>query len=424
MTRRFHYAWVVFAATFITLFGAAAFRTGITVMLDPLQEQFGWSKGQIGVAMSINLVLYGLVGPYAAALMARYGIRKVLLCALTAVCLGAFGASRVNHLWQLYLTWGVVVGGGAGFIASTLSSTVATRWFVARRGLVSGIMTAGMGSGQLLALPLLTSLSERHGWRWVGLGVGFCTLAVIPIVVLFIRSPEQMGLRPYGATGEIEPFSPPQNPLRSAFGALRDASRSGAFWILVGSFGVCGLSTNGLVQTHFISAAGDHLIGETRAAGYLAAIGIFDVIGTIGSGLLTDRVDPRKLLFVYYGMRGLSLLFLHQALGAHHLGLWGFIVFYGLDWIATVPPTIALANQIFGRSRGPIVYGWMFTAHQLGAALAAWGAGFIADRTGSYQPAFIIVGITCIAAAIGCLTINRRPAAMATPPALAGAAAT
>ena len=411
-TRRIHYAWVVFGATFLTLFGASAFRSGIGVMLDPLHEQFGWSKGQIGVAMSINLVLYGLVGPFAAAFMARYGIRRIVLGALIAVGIGAYGASRVQTLWQLYLTWGVLVGAAAGFLASTLSSIVASRWFVARRGLVTGIMTAGMGSGQLVALPVLSRLAETHGWRAVGIGVAVAVTAVIPIVVLALRdSPEQMGLRPYGAGEDFEPFRPTANPIRAAFGALRDAASSGAFWVLVGSFGVCGLSTNGLVQTHFISAAADHGVAETAAAGYLALVGVFDVIGTIGSGILTDRFDPRTLLATFYGLRGLSLLFLHQALDAHHLGLAGFIVFYGLDWIATVPPTIALANQLFGRNQGPLVYGWMFTAHQFGAAIAAWGGGYVADRTGSYQLAFIIVGLLCLVAAGGVFMIDRWPAA-------------
>jgi predicted MFS family arabinose efflux permease len=422
--QRLHFAWVVLVATFITLFGAAAFRAGIGVMIDPLEAEFGWTKGQIGGAMSINLVLYGLCGPYAAAMMARFGIRRTLLCALTVIAIGSLLASRVTALWQLYLTWGVMIGAAAGFLASTLSSTVASRWFVARRGLVTGIMTAGMGSGQLLALPLLSGLANNHGWRWVGLGVAICTIAVVPVVWFGIAdSPEQRGLRPYGATGPVERVAPAAKPVAAAFDALRLASRSGAFWILIGSFGVCGLSTNGLIQTHFISAAGDHGILETKAAFYLALIGVFDIIGTIGSGALTDRYDPRKLLFTYYALRGLSLIFLHQAFDMHRLGLLGFIVFYGLDWIATVPPTIALANELFGRNKGPLVYGWLFTAHQLGAALASWGGGVIADSTGSYRLAFVVTGLACLAAAVGSLTIGRpgRQAAHEIPTTIATA---
>lgn len=414
-TRKIHYAWVVFAATFVTLLGASAFRAGIGVLIDPLHDQFGWTRGQIGVAMSINLVLYGLVGPYAAALMTRYGVRRVVVTALVTIGVGALLTSRIDQLWQLYLTWGVMIGGAAGFLASTLSSIIASRWFVTRRGLVTGIMSAGMGSGQLIALPVLSRLAGGPGWRWVGIAVAIATLSMIPIVVLFLRdSPEQLNLRPYGAGEDFEPLRAPQNPLRASIASFRLASSSRAFWLLMGSFGVCGLSTNGLIQTHFISASGQHGITHSTAAGYLALVGVFDVIGTVASGVLTDRVDPRKLLCAYYLTRGFSLLVLHQALSASHLGVLGFIVFYGLDWVATVPPTVALCNELFGRNDGPLVYGWTFTAHQLGAALAAWGAGWISDHTGSYHLAFVLAGAACVVAAIGVLQI-RRPGPLVQP---------
>lgn len=296
-------------------------------------------------------------------------------------------------------------------MATVFASTVASRWFVARRGLVLGALTAATASGQLVFLPFLSRLADGMGWRWVGLAIAISALAVVPIVALFLRdNPADVGLLPYGATEQ--PPAPSSDrevrPVHAAFSALGDAWRSGTFWLLFGSFFVCGLSTNGLIQTHFISAAHDHHIAAGMAATYLAFIGVFDVIGTIGSGLLTDRYDPRRLLVIYYTFRGLSLLVIDPALAAQGAGLFGFMAFYGLDWVATVPPTVALCINQFGISRGPLVYGWVFAGHQAGAAVAAWGAGEIRDITGSYRPAFIAAGIACIIAAAGVTRIKHH----------------
>jgi predicted MFS family arabinose efflux permease len=255
-------------------------------------------------------------------------------------------------------------------------------------------------------LPLLSSLAEHHGWRWVGITIAVSAVSVVPLVLVFLKdSPESVGLRPYGAPDDFAPVESVQHPVTAAFEGLRSAWTMGAFWLLFGSFFVCGLSTNGLIQTHFLSAAGDHGVSETSAAGLLAMIGVFDVIGTVGSGWLTDRIDPRRLLVSYYSLRGLSLLLLNEALASHDVGLLGFMVFYGLDWVATVPPTVALCNELFGRVRAPIVYGWVFAGHQMGAALAAWGAGELRDVTGSYRLAFTLAGAACFVAAIGVLRI-------------------
>ena len=404
---RVHYAWVVFGVTFITLLAAAGFRSTPGILIDPLQDEFGWSKATIGSAISVNLLLFGLMGPFAAALMARYGLRRVVVAALLTIAFGALATTRVTSPWQLVLLWGVVVGVGSGCMAAVLAATVAGRWFVARRGLVTGALTAASASGQLLFLPLLSSLASTVGWRWVSITIALSALAVTPLVALALRDwPEDLGLRPYGATEDVPPPAPVANPVRTALDGLRSAWTSGAFWLLAGSFAICGLSTNGLVQTHFISAARDHGVGETSAATRLAFVGVFDVVGTLGSGWLTDRIDPRKLLVAYYGLRGLSLLVLHPALEARGAGLAGFMVFYGLDWVATVPPTIALCHQCFGRDRAPGVFGWVFAAHQVGAALAAWGAGRIRDVVGSYQPAFIVAGIACLCAAMAVPSIR------------------
>jgi len=401
-TRRPHYAWVIFVTAFITLLGAAGFRATPAVLIDPLREEFGWSRSTIGTAVSINVMLFGLMGPFAAALQLRYGLRRVTIGALTVISAGALVTTQMSAPWHLYLLWGAVVGTGSGCMATVFASTVASRWFVARRGLVTGALTAASASGQLVFLPLLTRLADNQGWRWVGITIAISALAVIPVVAIFLRnSPADMGLLPYGADATYEAPLPLQNPIRSALSALSDARRDGIFWLLWGSFFVCGFSTNGLIQTHFLSAAHDHQVSTTTAATYLALIGGFDVIGTIFSGWLTDRYDPAKLLIGYYAFRGLSLMVLDPALTGGGFGLAGFMMFYGLDWVATVPPTVTLCIRRFGAQRGPLVYGWVFFGHQVGAAVAAWGAGYLRDSTGSYQSAFFIAGVACLIAAFG-----------------------
>ncbi|MBA3288451.1 MAG: MFS transporter [Acidimicrobiia bacterium] len=415
---RLHYAWIVFVTAFVTLLGAAGFRSTPGILIDPLREEFGWSRATVGTAVSINVALFGFIGPFAAALQARYGLRRVTVIALITISLGALGTTQMDATWQLFLLWGVVVGIGSGCMATVFASTVASRWFVARRGLVTGALTAATASGQLVFLPVLSRLAEGVGWRWVGFTIACGALGVVPLVVLFLRDrPEDIGLRPYGAPADHPPTTSGvgTRPIHAAFSAFGAAYHSGTFWLLFGSFFVCGLSTNGLIQTHFVSAAHDHGLSASTAAGYLALIGVFDVIGTIGSGYLTDRVDPRKLLVVYYLLRGLSLLVIDPALAAGGGGLLGFMVFYGLDWVATVPPTVALCLDEFGTTRGPLVYGWVFAGHQLGAALAAWGAGELRDVTGTYRPAFVAAGICCMVAAVGVTRIRQRDAAPPPP---------
>ena len=412
--RRFSYHWVVAIAAFGVLLGAAGVRSTPSVLIDPLREEFGWSRATVGLAVSINVLLYGFIGPFAAALQIRYGLRKVTVIALATIATGAALTTQMTQPWQLYLLWGFVVGVGTGCMATVFASTVASRWFVARRGVVTGVLTAATASGQLVFLPLLTHLADTNGWRSVSITVAVATASVIPVVLLFMRNrPEDVGLLPYGAPPDHVSTTMVGNPIAHAFAALRSAWNTGTFWLLWGSFAVCGLSTTGLVQTHFISAAHDHGMSHTSAGTYLALIGGFDIIGTIASGWLTDRWDPRKLLMVYYLFRGLSLFVLDPALAHGGGGLMGFMVFYGLDWVATVPPTIALCLAHFGRDRGPLVYGWVFAGHQVGGALAAWGAGVLHDTTGSYRISFVLAGVACLVAAVGVTRIRREPAELA-----------
>jgi len=407
--RSAHYAWVIFVVAFITLLGAAGFRSTPGILIDPLGKEFGWSRATVATAVSINVLLFGFIGPFAAALQLRYGLRKVTITALVIISTGALATTQMTHPWHLYILWGGVVGVGSGCMATVFASTVASRWFVKRRGLVTGALTAASASGQLVFLPLLSRIAEQSGWRWVGVVIALCALAVIPVVFLFLRnSPADIGLLPYGASDDFVFATTLENPIRSAFNAFRDAKSDGTFWLLWGSFFVCGFSTNGLIQTHFISAAQDHLLVASVAAGYLALIGGFDVIGTIFSGWLTDRSDPTKLLLVYYLLRGLSLLVLDPMLNMKGWGLLGFMMFYGLDWVATVPPTVALCAQRFGPQRGPLVYGWVFAGHQVGAAVAAFGAGYLRDVTGSYKSSFIISGTGCLIAAYGVARIDGK----------------
>ena len=407
---RISYHWVVFDAAFVVLLGAAGTLNAPSVLLDPLRDEFGWSRATVGFAVSINVLLYGFIGPFAAALQQHYGLRKVTTIALFVIATGAALTTQMTQTWHLFLLWGFVVGAGSGCMATVFASTVASRWFLARRGVVTGVLTAASASGQLVFLPLLTWIAAHHGWRWVGAVVAIATASMIPVVLLFLRNtPEDIGLRPFGATADTPVIVSTGTPISNAFGALASAFNTGTFWLLFGSFAVCGLSTTGLVQTHFISAAGDHGISGPSAGTYLAMVGGFDVIGTIASGWLTDRVDARKLLMYYYLLRGLSLFVLDPALAHGGGSLFGFMMFYGLDWVATVPPTIALCIHHFGRDRGPLVYGWVFAGHQIGGAVAAWGAGALHDSTGSYKISFVIAGVACIVAAFGVLRIRREP---------------
>lgn len=409
-----HRAWYVAAVTFVTIIGAAAFRSLPGLLIDPLHAEFGWSRATIGAAVSVNLALYGLTAPFAAALMDRFGIRRVVAVALTVIALGAGLTVWMTAPWQLVLCWGLFVGLGSGSMALAFAATVTGRWFTSRRGLVSGILTAASASGQLIFLPLLSWIVEHHHWRPAAVTVALAALAVVPFVWLLLRDhPADVGLRPYGAA-EFVPKPPPvTGAARRALTVLVSAVRTGQFWLLAGSFAICGASTNGLIQTHFVPAAHDHGMPVPAAASLLAVIGVFDVLGTIASGWFTDRFDSRRLLAVYYALRGVSLLFLPMLLGpAVHAPMLFFIVFYGLDWVATVPPTLALCRERFGEDSA-IVFGWVLASHQIGAAVIAWLGGFARDVFGSYDMVWYASGSLCAAAALMSLVIRRRPPAVA-----------
>ena len=417
---RVHWAWVVAAVSFIAILGAAGFRSVPGVFMNPLHQDFGWTHGTIGLAMSVNMTLFGLTAPFAAALMDRFGVRRVLAVALLLIAAGSALSMTMTASWQLVLYWGGLVGVGTGSISMGFVATVSTRWFERRRGLVTGVLTAASATGQLIFLPVIAEITTRHGWRWASLVVAAAALCVVPLVVAFMRDrPQDMGLTAYGATSaepalvptDVDPPGASRRPsgtsFRAAFDGLRIGARVPAFWLLAASFAICGATTNGLIGTHFIPAANDHGMPTTVAAGLLAMIGILDVAGTVCSGWLTDRVDPKLLLVVYYAGRGISLLLLPSLLAPHtEPGTWVFVIFYGLDWVATVPPTIVLCRNYFG-ARAPVVFGWVFASHQLGAAAAAAGAGWLRDLHGDYDLAFYLAAGLCAIAALLCLNVRK-----------------
>lgn len=409
-TRRIHPAWFAAAVTFLTLVATAGFRSAPSVLVVPLEEAFSWSRDDISLAVAINILLFGLTAPFAAALMERFGIRRVVMTALTTVGIGAFSTIFMSKPWHLIGLWGVVVGIGTGSMALVFAATIANRWFVARRGLVVGILTAATATGQLIFLPGLSSLATNVGWKSVSVTVACGAFIMVPLIFVFLKEkPASAGVTPFGAPSDwVEPEQNKTNAGRLAIQTLRDASKKRDFWYLVGSFFVCGLSTSGLIGTHFIPAAHDHGMGEITAASLLALVGVFDVVGTIFSGWLTDRYDPRKLLFVYYFFRGLSLFLLPSILFATvHPSTLVFVIFYGLDWVATVPPTILLCRQVLGPQLTPVVYGWVFAAHQVGGSAAAFGAAVLHTKFGDYAYAFYLSGLMCVITSYFVLKISK-----------------
>lgn len=405
---RIHPAWWVALVSFLTILGAAAFTAAPGLLVEPLHTQFGWSRATIGMGISVQLVLYGLIAPFSAAFMDRFGIRPVVATALTAIALGALATVWMSEPWHFVLTWGVIVGVGSGALALAFTATVTQRWFVRHRGLVSGVLTAATASGQLIFLPVLAWLVEQRGWPAVSITVALACALVMPLVLLLLREhPADVGLAPYGSD-EFVPRPPPRHgAARRAIGALWTASRTSTFWLLVGAFAICGATTNGLVRTHFVPSAHDHGMAVTVAASLLAVVGIFDVVGTIFSGWLTDRFNPRLLLVVYYTLRGVSLLFLPTLMAPTvEIPMIFFIVFYGLDWVATVPPTLALCREIYA-AEAPVVFGWVLASHQVGAGIVAWAGGLVRDATGSYDLVWYGAGVLCAGAALMSLVVRR-----------------
>jgi sugar phosphate permease len=415
--RRFHYGWIVVGVTFCVLLIGAGVRSTPGVLMVPFEDEFGWSRATISFAVAVSLGLYGVMGPFAASFMERFGLRRTMVTALALLATGVALTTLMRESWQLVLLWGVVVGMGAGVIANVLGAVVAARWFTARRGLVIGLLTGAAAAGQLIFLPTFTRVTTHFGWRATVLVIAAVAVVLIPLVALLMRErPQDVGLAPYGETGAPKPAVAPAvgNPIMHSLRTLREAARKRDFWLLAGSFFCCGASTNGLIGTHLIPACLDNGMPAETGAWLLAGMGMFNIVGATASGWLSDRVDNRILLAVYYSLRGLSLVYLPFSFVSFY-GLGLFAVFYGLDWIATVPPTVRLIGNSFGREKSGIVYGWVFAAHQVGASSAAYFAGLMRADLGSYLQAFILSGLICMSAAVMVMFIGvdwrkRRPA--------------
>jgi MFS family permease len=421
---RIHRAWWVAAVTFIVLIAAATFRSSFGVMVVPLEDGFGWPRSSISLAVAVNLVVYGLTAPFAAALMERFGVRIIATISMLLIAAGTGLTIYMTHSWQLILLWGLLVGLGTGGTALVFGSLIVNRWFVRRRGLVLGVIGTAFATGQLAFLPLISQSIDRYGWRAASIVIASLCLMTIPLVVTILRDrPSDLGLRPYGAIGEVTTAEQGANSTGSAWRAagsavsvLGAAARTRTFWLLAGTFFICGWTTNGIISTHFVPAAHDHGMGATTAAGLLAIVGVFDIIGTIGSGWLTDRFDPRLLLVVYYGLRGIALLAVPVILGPGvEPPIIVVMILFGLDWVATVPPTVTLCREAFGVERGAIVFGWVFASHMIGAAAAAAVSGAIRDIVGDYGPAWFVAAVLALAASAACLAIPIRPARVTTP---------
>ena len=405
--RGIHYGWVMVALTFVTAVFSAGAVGMPAVLILPLSEEFGWTRGQISGAMALMLVLFGGMAPFGGALMLRYGLRRVVAGAATLAVVALASATQMTQLWHLWIALGLVLGTAAGTTAMVLSATVANRWFTERRGLVMGVLAAATATGQLIFLPTNSWIATEFGWRMAVLpGIIGCSLCALAYILLARDWPAEIGMAPYGDTKiQAPPAASAGNAVAMSFNLLREAAGTRAFWVIAGTFFICGLSTSGTVQQHFIPYCADYGVAQVTAASMLAMMGVFNFIGTIISGWLSDRFDNRLLLAWYYGLRGLSLMWLPFS-GFDMVSLTIFAVFFGLDFIATVPPTVKLAAQHFGAAKGPIVFGWAFAAHQLGGAVAALATGLSRDALATYLPAFFAAGLSCMVAVVAVFMLN------------------
>ncbi len=408
---RIHYAWIVLALVFVSMLAGVSVRAAPGVMIGPLRRAFGWDVSTISAAISVNIMLMGLIGPFLAGLMQSLGLKRTMIGALLVLMSGTGLSVFMTSPWQLFLTWGVMVGIGAGAGAVGFAGAVANRWFLKRTGFAAGLLFAANAAGQLIFLPLLAWMANRYGWRGVAISTTAAIACVIPVLLFLLpESPAAIGLAPYGGS-EIVPVSDNHSPGGNMFSvatrALMRASKSMDFWLLCITFGICGLSTNGLINTHLISYCMDQGIPEIQGASILAAVGLFSLFGSMASGWLCDRYSPRVLLFWYYSLRGLSLVLIPFS-PFDGASLSVFAVFYGLDWVATGPATFALTNEVFGRRDAPVIVSWIFLAHQVGGSIAAFGAGVVRSESGSYLLAFLASGLACLAASMLVLRITPR----------------
>ncbi|AHN22648.1 MFS transporter [Lysinibacillus varians] len=410
--KRIHYSWFVLAITFFSIIVAGITLSSSGVFIGPFEQEFGWDRSIIAMAFAISLFLYGISGPFMAALLEVIGLKKMVLAAMIILVIGISFTLLMQQAWQLMIIWGFIIGLGASLFLTVLSPFVANHWFEKRRGLALGILTASTATGQLVLLPILAMMIENYSWRWAIALIIVLSSIMLMIIALFMKNkPMDVGLLAYGLDEERleDVVENKKNPIVIAFNGLFEAVKVKAFWLLAGSFFICGLSTSGLIGTHFVSYCISFGIPLVTAASFLSFMGIFNLVGTTLSGWLSDRFDNRWLLFWYYLLRGASLVLLPYALVQGSLLLLiMFTVFYGLDWIATVPPTVSISRQIFGTQKSGVIYGWIFASHQAGAAVAAYGGGLIYKLFNSYTWAFFLAGVFCVFAGLFVIIVKKQ----------------
>lgn len=411
--KRFHYSWIILLISFSSIIVAGIVRSSSGVFIEPFENEFGWDRSVISLAFAVGLFLYGISGPFMAALIEVLGLKKIMIISMATLFTGTLLTLKMQYSWQLIVIWGIIIGLGSGLFLTVLSPYIANRWFVKRRGLAVGILTASTATGQLILLPILAIMINHYSWRWAICLILILSFVMLVIIILFMKStPKDIGIFPYGMEEEIQESNQgykETNPIVIAFNGLFEAVKVKEFWLLAGSFFICGLSTSGIIGTHFVSYCISYGVPLVTAASLLSFMGIFDLAGTTLSGWLSDHFDNRWLLFWYYSLRGASLVLLPLALFKGSVTLLIiFSVFYGLDWIATVPPTISISRQVFGTEKSGVVYGWIFASHQAGAAVAAYGGGLIYKIFNSYTWAFLFAGIFCLLASIFVIVIKKK----------------
>ncbi|MFJ7646238.1 MFS transporter [Lysinibacillus sp. NPDC097279] len=410
--KRIHYSWFILSITFFSIIVAGITLSSSGVFIGPFEHEFGWDRSVIAMAFAISLFLYGISGPFMAALLEVLGLKKMMLAAMTILMIGISLTLLMQQAWQLIIIWGFIIGLGASLFLTVLSPFVANHWFEKRRGLALGILTASTATGQLVLLPILAMIIENSSWRWAIVLIMVLSAIMFFIILVFMKNkPKDVGVLAYGLEEEKSEsvIVEKKNPIIIAFNGLFTAVKVKEFWLLAGSFFICGLSTSGLIGTHFVSYCISFGVPLVTAASFLSFMGIFNLVGTTLSGWLSDRFDNRWLLFWYYLLRGASLVLLPYALMQGSLTLLIiFTAFYGLDWIATVPPTVNISRQIFGTQKSGIIYGWIFASHQAGAAVAAYGGGLIYKFFNSYTWAFFLAGVFCVLASLFVIIVKKQ----------------
>ncbi|WP_077212192.1 MFS transporter [Bacillus dakarensis] len=417
--KKVHYSWFILAITFFSIIVAGIVVSSSGVFIDSFEKELGWDRSTISLAFGVCLLFYGVSGPFMAALIDVIGLKKMMMMSMVILLTGTVLTFFMTHSWQLLIIWGFIFGLGSSLLLTVISPYVANTWFEKRRGLAVGILTASMATGQLVLLPILASLIEKYSWKWAMGLISTLSFIMLLVIILFMKNkPKDVGLLPYGLQEEKPESSEvnKENPISTAFNGLLQAVKVKEFWLLAGSFFICGLSTNGLIGTHFVSYCIGFGIPLVTAASYLSFMGIFNLAGTTLSGWLSDRFDSRWLLFWYYSLRGASLVLLPYALMQGSIPLLLiFTVFYGLDWAATVPPTINISRQIFGVKKSAIIYGWVFASHQAGAAVAAFGGGLVYQYFNTYTWSFMMAGVFCLLASLFVVIIKKDKTTAVTP---------